>query len=334
MAFLDNSGDIILDAVLTDAGRQRMARGDFRIVKFALGDEEINYKAFNADHPSGSAFYDLSIMQTPILEAFTNNTSLMRTKLMSINRNNVLFMPILSLNDNNLGAAGNQHSNSSVAAYGGYYILADDYTAKNGDLNGGVKNTNSLGVKFGTDANESAKNPCILIDQGINGDSDLNIKTPFPSDLIETAYMVKVDHRLLTLQGLNQIDSFGDVSALNHSFVDDDGIATYYIAQGDPGFINGTDRHVNIADTAIIDTTTKEEFAGPLGTRLAIRPLTSLNVRQSNGLFNEIGNASSIDANLVTDILAHKYIDTIINVVGVTTGYSLDLPVRILKKDR
>ena len=26
MAFLDNSGDIILDAVLTDAGRQRLAR--------------------------------------------------------------------------------------------------------------------------------------------------------------------------------------------------------------------------------------------------------------------------------------------------------------------
>ena len=35
MAFLDNSGDIILDAVLTDTGRFRMARGDFRISKFA-----------------------------------------------------------------------------------------------------------------------------------------------------------------------------------------------------------------------------------------------------------------------------------------------------------
>ena len=28
MAFLDNSGDIILDAVLTDTGRARLARGD------------------------------------------------------------------------------------------------------------------------------------------------------------------------------------------------------------------------------------------------------------------------------------------------------------------
>ena len=43
MAFLDNSGDIILDAVLTDTGRMRLARGDgsFKIMKFALGDDEI-----------------------------------------------------------------------------------------------------------------------------------------------------------------------------------------------------------------------------------------------------------------------------------------------------
>ena len=42
MGFLDNSGDIILDAVLTDTGRMRLARGDgsFKIVKFALSDDE------------------------------------------------------------------------------------------------------------------------------------------------------------------------------------------------------------------------------------------------------------------------------------------------------
>ena len=36
MGFLDNSGDIILDAVLTDTGRFRIARGGFKITKFAL----------------------------------------------------------------------------------------------------------------------------------------------------------------------------------------------------------------------------------------------------------------------------------------------------------
>ena len=45
MAFLDNSGDIILDAVLTDLGRERLARGDgsFKITKFAVADDEIDY---------------------------------------------------------------------------------------------------------------------------------------------------------------------------------------------------------------------------------------------------------------------------------------------------
>ena len=65
MGFLDNSGDIILDAVLTDTGRFRLAKGDgsFRITKFALGDDEIDYTTYNKDHASGSAYYDLEILQ-------------------------------------------------------------------------------------------------------------------------------------------------------------------------------------------------------------------------------------------------------------------------------
>ena len=73
MGFLDNSGDIILDAVLTDHGRKELSRGDgsFQITKFALGDEEIDYSLYNKTHPSGSAYYDLEILQTPILESCT-----------------------------------------------------------------------------------------------------------------------------------------------------------------------------------------------------------------------------------------------------------------------
>ena len=85
MAFLDNSGDIILDAVLTDHGRKELARGDgsFNITKFALGDDEINYARYNLNHSSGSSFYDLEIIQTPILEAFTDNAASMKSKLVT-----------------------------------------------------------------------------------------------------------------------------------------------------------------------------------------------------------------------------------------------------------
>ena len=60
MGFLDNSGDIILDAVLTDLGRERLARGDgsFKITKFAVADDEIDYGKYNKNNPSGSAYYD------------------------------------------------------------------------------------------------------------------------------------------------------------------------------------------------------------------------------------------------------------------------------------
>ena len=93
MAFLDNSGDIILDAVLTDAGRRRLSRGDgsFKISKYAFGDDEINYEQYDANNASGSAYYDLEILQTPILEAFTNNIASLKSKLTTITNNNLLY---------------------------------------------------------------------------------------------------------------------------------------------------------------------------------------------------------------------------------------------------
>ena len=73
MSFLDNSGDIILDAVLTDTGRRQLARGDgsFRIVKFAFGDDEVNYELYATG--AAGANRDLDILQSPVFEAFTNN---------------------------------------------------------------------------------------------------------------------------------------------------------------------------------------------------------------------------------------------------------------------
>ena len=56
MAFLDNSGDIILDAVLTDLGRKRLAEGNgrFKIDKFALSDDEIDYGLYDKNNTSRS----------------------------------------------------------------------------------------------------------------------------------------------------------------------------------------------------------------------------------------------------------------------------------------
>ncbi|MAI57391.1 MAG: hypothetical protein CML56_00125 [Rhodobacteraceae bacterium] len=101
MAFLDNSGDIILDAVLTELGRQRMAEDtNFSVIKkFALGDDEIQYGTYDLSHPSGSAYYDLEIMQTPIFEATTAINSNIDYGLLKITDTSLLYLPVLALNE-------------------------------------------------------------------------------------------------------------------------------------------------------------------------------------------------------------------------------------------
>tara|TARA_Y100000310_G_scaffold29770_1_gene28284 strand:- start:848 stop:1849 length:1002 start_codon:yes stop_codon:yes gene_type:complete len=113
MAFLDNSGDIILDAVLTETGRRKMAAGDFKIVKFALGDDEIDYSLYNLNHPSGNAYYDLEILQTPIMEAATQVG--LNSSLMTIANNDILYMPSLLLNEKLETAVKRQNNTVYVA---------------------------------------------------------------------------------------------------------------------------------------------------------------------------------------------------------------------------
>ena len=78
MSFLDNSGDIILDAVLTDAGRARLARGDgsFKIVKYAFADDEIDYAKYDLNHASGSAYYDIKHTHNTGYRGFDKTTPL------------------------------------------------------------------------------------------------------------------------------------------------------------------------------------------------------------------------------------------------------------------
>ena len=58
----------------------------------------LDYGLFNKSHASGSAYYDLEIMQTPVLEAFTNNTSILKHKLLSMPQTNLLYLPKVKLN--------------------------------------------------------------------------------------------------------------------------------------------------------------------------------------------------------------------------------------------
>lgn len=97
MAYLDNSV-ITVDSILTKKGRELLARGDgsFRITQFALSDDEIDYTLYNPQHPSGSAFYGEAIENLPLLEAFPDETQILKYKLATLPRGTSK-LPVLDL---------------------------------------------------------------------------------------------------------------------------------------------------------------------------------------------------------------------------------------------
>jgi len=97
MGFLDHStNNIIVDAVLTDLGRKRLSQnnGSFSIVKFALGDDEVDYGLIQK--------FGLTIgrekieKNTPIFEAQTSSSLALKHKLLSLSSQVQSTLPILS----------------------------------------------------------------------------------------------------------------------------------------------------------------------------------------------------------------------------------------------
>tara|TARA_R110000824_G_scaffold171850_3_gene349528 strand:+ start:258 stop:1157 length:900 start_codon:yes stop_codon:yes gene_type:complete len=298
MAFLDNSGDIILDAVLTDTGRMRLAKGDgtFRIAKFALGDDEINYGSYNKNHASGSAYFDLEVLQTPVLEAFTNNTSLMKSKLVSIPRTNLLYLPILKLENVDTGYKANGTETVHVVA-----VDEDTETALG---------LTTEGVLAGVTTSDGKR---IRVDQGLDT-NEIPQTFTIDSDLYETQYIIEMDNRF----GQIVKPSRGETTRV--SFIDDDNIASYYFSQGtDIGMITNIGTGKN----------TDSRIQGPRGTRLQFKIKASIELNTSTFLFTQLG---STQVGMAGGTGTYYYIDTTVRITGATTGYRLDIPLRFAKK--
>jgi hypothetical protein len=97
MGYLNNQV-VTVDAILTKKGRETLAKNDgsFRITQFALADDEIDYTLYNPTHPSGSAFYGEAIDSMPLLEAFPDESQIMKYKLATLPRGTAK-LPVLDL---------------------------------------------------------------------------------------------------------------------------------------------------------------------------------------------------------------------------------------------
>ena len=98
MGFLQgDTNNIIVDAVLTDLGREFLARNDgsFSLVKFALGDDEVDYTI--VEKFGRTVGKEKIEKNTPILEAQTNGNLAQKFKLVSVSNPNLLRLPGISL---------------------------------------------------------------------------------------------------------------------------------------------------------------------------------------------------------------------------------------------
>lgn len=300
MAFLDNSGDIILDAVLTDLGRQRMARGDgsFRISKFALSDDEINYGLWN----KGDDIPDADIANSPILEALTNNSSTLKSFLVTYPSDDLVYLPIMKMNT--LGVANVIDSSLSNM----YHIVVNDET-KDSLAN----NMNTQGYIDASPTSTAPHTKFIRVDQGIDNISHTPSIT-LPSSLTETSYEIALDSRLLSLHTKGR-------TAASVNYTDDDAFDYYYVNLNSGSFVT------NNANT------TAESFQtiiGSRGTVLEFALGSSLDVSDSDYLFTLLGGGTTVLP--PSTGFTYKYIDTNVRIKGMTTGYTINIPVRVIRK--
>ena len=342
MAFLDNSGDIILDAVLTDTGRQMLSQGDgsFKITHFSLGDDEIDYGNYNTAHTGGSEYYDLEILQTPILEAFTNNMSSMKSKLVTYTSNTLLHLPVLLVDDgkdpttNNLkGSPSDQWQAWDGTPVDGMFVVAVDKVTTTAFAVKDVKAV--MGSSVGS--SNAAINSYIRVQQGLDTTdiSPINQLSKYSPDLIETQFDIEIDSRL------GHIVSTSEAQA-PISYIDDDLIAVYRVSKNTGDIvtvINNTDDSAKAGSPKI---------RGPRGNELKFRIRPSVELQTSNHLFTKIGTTPSTFTTTNTNLTSGQspsannlstraaasellYIDTNVRVSGVTTGISVDVPVRFYK---
>lgn len=102
MGYLNNQ-TVTVDAILTTKGRELLAKGEqyFKITKFALADDEVDYTLYDVTHPLGSNYFGQVIENMPILEAFPDTDQLMKHKLITLPRGSK-YIPILGVPSTNI----------------------------------------------------------------------------------------------------------------------------------------------------------------------------------------------------------------------------------------
>ncbi len=115
MGFLDNTS-ITVDAVLTKKGREKLASGieNFEITHYAFADDEIDYELWDTSHPNGSTYYGAVLDNMPLLEAFVDETQVMRYKLFTSDKDKANLAFLEAIDALTIGSTSNKLASDSI----------------------------------------------------------------------------------------------------------------------------------------------------------------------------------------------------------------------------
>jgi len=155
MGYLDNSS-VTVDAILTLKGRELLSQGSsaFNITQFALGDDEIDYALWNANHPLGTNYYGAAIEALPITEAVPDETQALRYKLLTLPKQTTN-IPVISVGNTSIAINANASAtiNPSTTLNGnatfGYTAILSDSTVATLNVLQPLANSNIVPTTLG-----------------------------------------------------------------------------------------------------------------------------------------------------------------------------------------
>ena len=343
MAFLDNSGDIILDAVLTDAGRKRLAAGNgsFKIVKFALGDDEINYRLYDKTNSSGSAYYDLNILTTPIEVAHTDSTISLKHKLFTLatptGDPELLYMPELKLNTTSFTKSG------LVSSRNAYVVIGEDDAFNQITNNNAAGSVLPNGYVDGRGVSQAVGSLGFRVAQGMATSAAGGKEDTLQDLLTETEFSIVMDRRYLEMvvpaaaapRGaggglLGAVALAGGAGATlatptvkSNVFSGATNLRVYSISQA-------------THPTLFVPRPSSPAFVGPsaLNDLMIYVKASSLLQTNEDYYYDNFGtDVNNFESGLAAARqFTASVIETTVRVIGMTMGLSVDIPVQVIAK--
>lgn len=371
MAFIKTSDSIVIRATLTDEGRKLLARGEFKVSKFALGDDEIDYSLYNTDTAHGA--HKPALENTKILEAYGSRHKNIQFGLNSFDSGilylnhkerddsdkhaHIAFIPTLK---QNLKLSMSATKSGSVV-----YMSVNDETSQQLNSVPDAKRFNFLRP----DNYDACR---LIIESGImqpedtegrisdvheyDNPEDVEFEHPSPSGreylilkkfLLDQDYLVFADNRFIRgFVGTGPESKFENFSSgeVKIRFTSSDPVSPIsiesefenfatYILTSIPNLLY--DFFADSSDGAIGLSSAYSPFNGPRGSVLACNPLINQEMRTNSATERDFRftEFGKTDQILFDDLPGKKfdYIDTTIYFIGTTTNSRIGIPIRIIR---